>query len=102
MARRSCQSLRHSRPSAKAVVVEYTVEIIDEAKAKLRAMPKEIRRLIGHKIFLLENDLTGNVKKLKGSTHEYRLRVGDYRVIFELEGRHIVVYDVGDRKDIYH
>jgi len=87
--------------SAKAAVVEYIVEIMDEAKAKLRAMPKEIRRLIGHKIFLLEKDLTGNVKKLKGSTNEYRLRVGDYRVIFELEGRRIVVYDVGDRKDIY-
>jgi len=81
--------------------VDYTVEIIDEAKAKLRAMPKEIRRLIGHKIFLLEKGLTGNIKKLKGSTNEYRLRVGDYRVIFELEGRQIVVYDVGDRKDIY-
>jgi hypothetical protein len=28
-------------------------------------------------------------------------RPGNYRVLFELEGGTIVVYDVGDRKDIY-
>ena len=101
MANPNFQSLHPSRPPAKAVFVEYTVEIIDEAKVKLRAMPKEIRRVIGHKIFLLEKGLGGNVKKLKGSANEYRLRAGDYRVLFELEGRHIVVYAVGDRKEIY-
>ncbi|MDA1275431.1 MAG: hypothetical protein O2960_15525 [Verrucomicrobia bacterium] len=31
----------------------------------------------------------------------YRLRVGDYRVLFRLEGNTIVVYDVKDRKDAY-
>jgi mRNA-degrading endonuclease RelE of RelBE toxin-antitoxin system len=28
-------------------------------------------------------------------------RAGNYRVLFELEGACLVVYDVGDRKDIY-
>ena len=46
------------------------------------------------------NDLTGDVKKLKGSQRKYRLRVGDYRVLFELQSNR-VIYDVGDRKDIY-
>jgi len=32
------------------------------------------------------------VKKLRGSPNEYRLRVGNYRVLFELVGRCIVVY----------
>ena len=81
--------------------MHYTVEITDEAKAKLRAMPREIRRTIGHKIFLLEKEIPGSVKKLKGSANEYRLRVGNYRVIFELEERRIMVYAVGDRKEIY-
>ena len=39
----------------------------------LRRMPLALRREIGHKLFLLENDLSGSVKKLKGSRHEYRL-----------------------------
>jgi len=50
---------------------------------------------------LLEEDLAGDVKKLKGSRNECRLRVGDYRVLFELEGRKATVYAAGDRKDIY-
>ena len=56
---------------------------------------------VGSKINRLQNDLTGEVKKLKGFKKKYRLRVGDYRVLFELEGDRIVIYDVGDRKDIY-
>ncbi len=81
--------------------MEYEVEIIDEAKVALRAMPREIRRAIGYRIFLLQRDLSGNVQKLRGSKNEYRLRVGNHRVLFELEGNKIIVYAVGDRKDIY-
>jgi len=43
----------------------------------------------------------GDIKKLKGFKNKYRLRAGNYRVLFELEGTGLVVYDVGDRKDIY-
>ncbi len=64
-------------------------------------LPKEARRLIGGKIELLQDGLTGDVKKLKGFKQKYRLRAGNYRVLFELEGATIVIYDVGDRKDIY-
>ncbi len=81
--------------------MHYTVILTDEVKARLRTLPLPLRREIGHKLFLLEEDLTGNVKKLKGSTNEYRLRIGKYRVIFELEGRTVNVYSIGLRKDIY-
>jgi mRNA interferase RelE/StbE len=81
--------------------VRYSVILTDEVKAELRALPLALRREIGHKLFLLEEDLSGNVKKLKGSRNEYRLRVGDYRALFELEGRVVTVYAVGHRKDIY-
>jgi mRNA interferase RelE/StbE len=81
--------------------VRYRVILTDEVKAKLRALPLALRREIGHKLFLIEDDLSGDVKKLKGSRSQYRLRVGDYRVLFELEGRNVTVYAVGARKDIY-
>lgn len=81
--------------------MRYNVILTDEVKARLCAMPLELRREIGHKLFLLEEDLSGDVKKLKGSRNEYRLRVGDYRVIFELEGSTVMVYAVGNRKNIY-
>jgi mRNA interferase RelE/StbE len=89
------------RTIAKPAPVRYTVILTDEVKAKLHTMPLALRREIGHKLFLLEEDLAGSVKKLKGSRNEYRLRVGDYRAIFELEGRTVTVYAVGNRKDIY-
>lgn len=79
--------------------MRYNVILTDEVKARLHAMPLTLRREIGHRLFLLEEDLGGNVKKLKGSHNEYRLRVGDYRVLFELEGRTVTVYAVGNRKD---
>ena len=81
--------------------MRYTVILTDEVKARLRAMPLALRREIGHKLFLLEEDLAGDVKKLKGSRNEYRVRAGDYRALFELEGRTATVYAVGDRKEIY-
>jgi mRNA interferase RelE/StbE len=81
--------------------MHYTVALSDEAKAKIRALSADARRLVGYKIFLLEEDLGGDVKKLKGSKNDYRLRVGGYRIIFRLEGSIVQVYDVGDRKEIY-
>jgi mRNA interferase RelE/StbE len=81
--------------------MRYRIEFTEDAKKQLRALPPNVRRDIGYKLVLMEEDLTGDVKKLKGFKHEYRLRVGNYRVIFELQGEAITVYAIGDRKDIY-
>ena len=42
-------------------------------------------------------------KKLKGYKNSYRIRAGDYRIIYEVEDEvlHILVIAVGHRKDIY-
>jgi mRNA interferase RelE/StbE len=81
--------------------MRYDVEFMAPARDQLRALPKDTRRLIGRKIDRAQTDLAGDVKKLKGFKNKSRLRAGNYRVLFELEGPVIVVYDVGDRKDIY-
>ncbi|HMC27442.1 MAG TPA: type II toxin-antitoxin system RelE/ParE family toxin [Verrucomicrobiae bacterium] len=77
------------------------MEIMDEAKAALRALPNDLRRQIGFRLHQLQKDFSGNVKKLKGSKNEYRLRVGEHRVLFELVEKRIIVYAIGPRKDIY-
>jgi mRNA interferase RelE/StbE len=79
----------------------YAVSLTSKTKEELRVLPTAIRREIGHRLFQLEDGLGGDVKKLKGLKSAYRLRVGDYRILFELEGRRITVYAVGQRKDIY-
>jgi mRNA-degrading endonuclease RelE of RelBE toxin-antitoxin system len=65
--------------------MEYRLEIKEEARQQLRALPKEQRRNIGWRLDALQNDLAGDVKKLAAGTQEYRLRVGHFRVLFTLE-----------------
>lgn len=49
----------------------------------------------------MQDSLTGDVKRLTNFTPEYRLRVGRYRVLFEIEDDVIRVYRVVHRKDAY-
>ena len=53
------------------------------------------------KIEALSDNLSGDVKKLTNFTPEYRLRLGNYRVLFEVEENKVVVYRVLHRKDAY-
>ena len=81
--------------------MRYEIEFVPTALAQLRGLPKDVRRLIGGKLDRAQQDFSGDIKKLKGFKNKYRLRAGSYRVLFELEGSSLVVYDVGDRKEIY-
>ena len=81
--------------------MRYCLEIKEEARQQLRALPKEQRRNVGRRLDGLQNNLSGDVKKLAAKTHEYRLRVGDLRVLFTLEKDLISVYAVRDRKRAY-
>jgi len=81
--------------------VHYTLAIAEEAIAQLRSLPKEQRRRIGDRLTHLQHGLSGDVKKLSGKENKYRLRVGDFRVLFTLAGGQISVYAVKDRKEAY-
>jgi len=52
---------------------------------------------------LSENPFSDQTKKLKGAESTYRLRVGDYRVIYQadLSDKKLVIYYVRHRKDAY-
>jgi len=41
------------------------------------------------------------VKHLTNFTPEYRLRVGNYRILFEVEAGKVVIYRVKHRKEVY-
>ena len=81
--------------------IHCTLSISEEALDQLRALPREQRRRIGARLTRLQANLSGDVKKLTAKERKYRLRVGDYRVLFRLEGRRISVYAVKDRKEAY-
>ena len=81
--------------------VHYILVISEEAIAQLRSLPKEQRRRIGDRLTRLQHGLSGDVKKLSGKESKYRLRTGDFRVLFTLAGGQISVYAVKDRKEAY-
>lgn len=79
----------------------YDVEIKPKALKDLNEIDKKIANKILDKIELLAYNLQGDVKKLTNFSPEYRLRVGDYRVLFEIEDNKVVVYKIKHRKNVY-
>ncbi len=65
-----------------------------------RLSPEMARRTIA-KIEVLSLDLSGNVKRLKHMRPQYRLRVGDWRVLFEVEHTRIIIHHVSHRSSAY-
>jgi mRNA-degrading endonuclease RelE of RelBE toxin-antitoxin system len=53
------------------------------------------------KVPRLEHGLHGNIKRLQNADAGFRLRMGDYRVLFDVIGDRIVIQKVGNRKDVY-
>jgi mRNA interferase RelE/StbE len=81
--------------------MKYTSELKLKAIKDLKSIPvKERERIVG-RIERMEEDLQGDVKKLTNHTPEYRMRSGNYRVLFEIEEAKIVVYRVLHRKEAY-
>ena len=82
----------------------YRIEVTPRALKDLRALPKKERQRIAEQIDALKTDPrpTG-CKKLKGREDFYRIRVGDYRVVYQIEDEVllILIVRVGDRKEIY-
>jgi mRNA interferase RelE/StbE len=81
----------------------YTVHIKTSAEREMSSLPKNAFRSISRKMLALEvNPRPQRCKKLSGR-QEYRVRVGDYRVLYVVndEARTVEIVAVGNRKDVY-
>jgi len=81
--------------------MRYEVELKPRAIRDLKGIDRAMGRRIVDKLVALQDDLSGDVKRLTNATPEFRLRVGDYRVLFEIEGNKVLVYRIRHRKDAY-
>ena len=81
--------------------IEYEVEFRPAAVKDFDSLSPEIARRILRKIERMRRGLVGDVKRLTNFTPEFRLRVGDYRVLFTITGGRIVVYRVLHRREAY-
>ena len=81
--------------------MKYEIEFKPRAVKDLQSISKITQTKILAKIQAMENDLKGDVKKLTNFTPEYRLRVGNYRILFEIENESIVIYRIKPRDKAY-
>jgi len=81
--------------------VEYEIEIRKRAEKDLSSLPKSDAQKIADAVFALGKGLTGNIKKLTNHSPEYRLRVGDWRILFEVVKYKIIIYRIRHRKEVY-
>ncbi len=82
---------------------KYLVIITRTVQKTLSKLPSPIATKLESAMLKLEdNPRPPGCKKLKGR-EAYRIREGDYRIIYEIEDKvlRVVVVDVGNRKDIY-
>ena len=79
----------------------YEIEFKPLAIKDCRKIPQNDIKKIFEKIDKMSSNLQGDVKQLTNYTPEYRLRVGDYRVLFEIEENIIIIYRIRQRKEAY-
>ena len=77
--------------------IEYGPSALDD----LDSLPPRVRTQVLRKIERLEHGIQGNIKCLHDAEAMYRLRMGDYRILFDTEGDVIVIRRIGNRKDVY-
>lgn len=81
--------------------MRYSVEFKPRAEKDLARLDRPTASRVVKKLSELQDDLAGDVKKLRQLQPHYRLRVGVYRVLFDLEAERIIVYRVIHRRDAY-
>lgn len=78
------------------------IQIDDKAIKDLSKLHKQEAKKILSKIEALENyPNVSNIKKLTNFEPPYRLRVGNYRVLFDIEDNEITVYAIKHRSKSY-
>ncbi len=85
--------------------MKYEIYLTRKAKKQLDRLDPETRRKVLEALTMLRDyGFTPRlyIKKLRGYRNHYRLRVGEYRILFELEKpRKVIVYAILPRKQAY-
>jgi len=86
--------------------MQYKILFTKSAVKMLEKIDFPVQKLIKIKLDTLSKDfkaLENNLKQLKGEKNIYRLRVADYRVIFEKKDSEltILIIRIGHRKEVY-
>ncbi len=84
--------------------MKYNIEVSKRAVKSLKAVEPRFRKQIAIKIEkLISNPRPADSKKIQGDTNLYRIRSGDYRILYRIYDKKVLVliFDIGYRKDVY-
>jgi len=82
----------------------YRIEWKASALRELKGIDRQaVPRIVAAVVSLSESPFPSGVRKLQGTEHTYRMRVGDYRVLYEVHHAsiRILIVRVRHRKDAY-
>ena len=85
-------------------MANYKIEVSSTAEKALKKIPKkDLIKIVEAIQILAINPFPEGCRKLAGEEGTYRIRQGNYRIIYEIEGKKLIVLilKVGHRKDIY-
>jgi mRNA interferase RelE/StbE len=85
--------------------VAYEIVIQDTANKVLRKLDKPVRERVAAAIEALADDpRPAGIKAIVGEPGAFRIRVGDYRVLYEIEDYRLVVMvvKIGHRSTVYN
>jgi mRNA interferase RelE/StbE len=82
--------------------MKFNLVYTQRAIRDVRKLETPTKRRIGKALLRFEEDPLKYAEKITDpKLGSYRFRIGDYRVVFDLEENDIVILRVGHRKDIY-
>ncbi len=84
--------------------MKYRIKVKRSAAKALKKIPKPDRKRISEKIDSLAEKLPNpDITKMKGNNPFHKVRIGDYRIIYEIQDDVllILIVKIGHRKDIY-
>ncbi|HMJ07726.1 MAG TPA: type II toxin-antitoxin system RelE/ParE family toxin [Pyrinomonadaceae bacterium] len=84
----------------------YTIEFVKSARKEFERLPVKVRAKTVEALNLLAQNPYSEllkIKKMKGAADLYRIRLGDYRVLYELRNSRMVVLviKIGHRSEVY-
>jgi mRNA interferase RelE/StbE len=80
----------------------YEIVFTESVKKDFEKLDRVVQKKIARKLLILQSNPFYQTKKLTGSVvGDYRFRIGDYRVIFDIDEKRIVIHKIGHWREVY-
>ena len=83
--------------------MKYTLQIVSTAERQFLKLQGSLQGRIKSKLFSLEVEPRSYGSQKLHGTDFFRIRIGDYRVIYSIDDAHkiVKVLDIGHRREVY-